>query len=143
MLKIKLLYLFLGLLLGGLMVYGFMSVDILGEPTFTMEKLYFPQSGEHLYLKKLNWGITGDSQILAISKDDSDVIDKNSKDEYILEGLQEIFYKQNKDTLTLYVRNKFKIPKFFNTKVIIRQVVLENPEFEDLFNKAKSSFRGF
>ncbi|SHE77072.1 hypothetical protein [Pedobacter caeni] len=103
----------------------------------TTREISFPELKEVLYLKKDNWGISGDKQIMSLSRSKWTSIDRDSENDYILEGLQEVFYKQTKDTLTLFLRRKFKLPKDFESKVVIRQIELENPQFMDLFDQSK------
>ena len=109
----------------------------------TIEPIYFPEPDVTLYLKKDNWGISGDGQIMALSTSKTSDIDKDSEVDYILEGLTQIFYKQDRNTLILFVRTKFKQPKRFKSGIIIKQVELENPEFQDLFDKARESIKLF
>ena len=139
----KLTSLILGIIIGGAIMYGFMVLNLAVGPTFEVESLYFPNVDETLYLKKNNWGITGDGQRMAISKDKNEKIESDSQDEYILEGLNQIFYQQNGDTLTLFVREKFIQPERFDSKIVIRQVELDNPDFQDLFDKVRRSIKLF
>ncbi|WP_207425731.1 hypothetical protein [Pedobacter sp. SYSU D00535] len=127
----------LGLLVSVVVIYGDALVPS------TIQPIYFPEPDVTLYLKKDNWGISGDGQIMALSTSEKSDIDRNSEEDYILEGLSQIFYKQDRNTLTLFVTRKFNQPKRFESGIIIKQVELENSEFQDLFDKARESIKLF
>ncbi|MFB6317964.1 MULTISPECIES: hypothetical protein [unclassified Saccharicrinis] len=131
--------------LGFLAGYQFFRIsnDNIITPVFDIETIYLPESSTRLYLKKINWGITGDSQIMAISNSSSKNIDVNNKNDFILEGLCQIFYKIESDTLFIYSTNKFKEPSNFNSTINIKQIKLENTEFQSLFKEANKGIKIF
>lgn len=86
-----------------------------------------------LFLKTMNWGLTGDSQITIISTTDKiDFNKKESDDYYIFEGLEPFLYKQSNDSLILYTQKVVNVPKNLKTNWKIIQVTVDNPTLLDL-----------
>lgn len=86
-----------------------------------------------LYIKTMNWGLTGDSQITTISTTDKiDFNKKESDDYYIFNGLEPFLYRQSNDSLILYSQTIVNVPKNLKTKWKIIQETVDNPTFSDL-----------
>jgi hypothetical protein len=104
------------------------------------------ETGE-IYIKKLSWGIMGDAQKTAISLSRWNSFDNHESD-YTYDGMTELFYKTSRDTLLLFVRDQFAKPTQWSSDIIVRQIVLENPQFMELFDeerdcKDKNCIEGF
>lgn len=91
-----------------------LSTCNISEVDFVSTKL-ISTTGETIYINSLNWGVTGDSQLSAVthSKDKG----RSSRDSLDgVYGLEPFFYSFDNDTLTLYfdrvatyrVKEKFK-----------------------------------
>ena len=102
---------------------------------FDYDKVHFEH--EDIYIKKINWGITGGAQKTAISTSKRNTFD-NQESDYTYNGLTEFFYKTSGDTLLLFVRDEFEQPTSWNSNIIVKQVVLDNPHFMDLFDEERN-----
>lgn len=102
---------------------------------FDYDRVHFEQ--EDIYIKKINWGITGDAQKTAISTSKRNIFDDQESD-YTYNGLTELFYKTSGDTLLLYVRDEFKRPGRWDSDIIVKQIVLDNPQFMHLFDEERN-----
>jgi hypothetical protein len=74
------------------------------------------KKGETIYVRSVNWGLTGDSQLSIITKDSlADLSSENNRD--IVKGLDPFLYSFHKDTLTLYFYNTvtYRIKEKFST----------------------------
>lgn len=99
---------------------------------FDLVQVHF--ENENIYIKKINWGINGDAQKTAISTSRKNSFDKCNSD-YTYDGLTELFYGTSGDTLLVYVREEFKQPKEWNSNILVKQIILENPEFMGLYDE--------
>ena len=86
-----------------------------------------------LFIKTMNWGLTGDSQITTISTSDKiDFNKKESEDYYIFNGLEPFLYRQSNDSLILYSQTIVAVPKNLKTKWKIVYETVDNPTLMDL-----------
>jgi hypothetical protein len=108
-----------------------------------LEQVDFPKLNQAVYLKKKNWGITGDGQATVISTSDERTVDTASQTDFSLYGLGHIFYRKSGDTLIVFTRHKFKEPAKFNSNIVIKQVELDNPSFQDLYERERNSVSRF
>ncbi|WP_316764908.1 hypothetical protein [Pedobacter aquatilis] len=93
---------------------------------------------EILFIKTMNWGLTGDSQTTIISTTDKVDFNKKESDEYfIFNGLQPFFYRQSNDSLLLYSQTVVHVPKNMKTKWKIIQNVVDNPTLMDFHHDKK------
>ena len=133
------IYVLVGLILGFLLaLLIFKNLN----PFSKFESIEISLNGQSIYLKKINWGLLGNHQLTAISdNDDNDFDDKES--DYIDTGLTEMFYNTSGDTLILFLRHKFKEPDRWDSKIKVKQVILENPQFMNLYDEERNCVRGF
>jgi len=123
------------LLIGYWYLYEFVSGY---EPYTAIKKIYSQKYNETLYLKKKNWGVTGDYQIIIVTKTPGKIFEPNEKNDYVYKGLLSFFYEFHNDTLDIYTRRKSKIPESFDSKVVINQIEISNAEMSGLYTNYKS-----
>ena len=120
-------------------IYGVLLGSVLSScnpsEKFHYERVHFEK--EDLYIKKINRGITGDAQKTAISTSKRNTFDDQESD-YTYNGLTELFYKTAGDTLLLYVRDEFKRPARWDSDIIVKQIILDNPQFMHLFDEERN-----
>lgn len=121
-------------------LYLFMKIPDF-EPKVTIVEIYSTRLDEKLFIKKKNWGITGDAQVIVLSKLSSEIFEPDTNRELIFKGLSPLFYNFSNDTLNLYVTQKSEVPKGFSTNIIINQHLLTNPEIMKLMKDYKD--KGF
>ncbi|SFE46081.1 hypothetical protein SAMN05518672_106202 [Chitinophaga sp. CF118] len=85
-----------------------------------------------VFIKRKVWGLTGDKQIVVISNVGNEDFKPQKSNDYIYEGLFEIFYKLQHDTLFIYTLVSSPVPNKFSSPYKIVQVELDNPELMDL-----------
>lgn len=108
------------------------------NPSERFEYVKIEVGKEDIYLKKINWGITGDAQKTAISTSKLREFDDFESDYIDDSGQLEFFYKTSGDTLLIFVRRQLIAPKNWDSKIIIKQVVLDNPSFMNLYDEERS-----
>lgn len=81
-----------------------------------------------LFLKKKNWGMTGDGQFIIISDNGEKNFELDSSRNYVFKGLSELYYKFENDTLSIYVAKASPVPSKLKTSFVIKQTELENPD---------------
>jgi hypothetical protein len=107
------------------------------KPVFQTATLKL-KSGEVIYLKKKNWGLTFDHQVSVISNSDKNEWKPDSTKEYVFKGLEPFFYKFSNDSLILFTRVNSQIPPNARFNVPIIQKQLTNSQYMDLFDKSDS-----
>lgn len=115
------------------------------KPVFQTTTLKL-KSGEVIYLKKKNWGLTFDHQVSVISNSDKNEWKPDSTKEYVFKGLEPFFYKFSNDSLILFTRLNAEVPPNFNSKIQIVQKQLPNSQIMDLYdlvNKGDSTIIKF
>ena len=81
-----------------------------------------------LFLKRKNWGMTGDGQVIIISDNGDKNFELDSFRNYVFKGLSALYYRIENDTLSLYVAKASPVPANLKTSFIIKQTELENPD---------------
>lgn len=127
---ILILIITIALIIVAILVYTYFVFPNLGPIVRTIE-VKSSISQEKIYIKKKQWGLTGDAQVIVVSESSEEEFEPNENTEYVYRGLLPFFYKFENDTLNLYVRKKSGIPnnKF---KVIINQIELTNSQMMEL-----------
>lgn len=85
----------------------------------------------HVYLKSYPHGF--DHEIKVVSTSKVAVWGPDASTDYILSSISQVFYRTDGDTLILFVNRPFAAPDNLPQGIIITQVVLENPEFMELY----------
>lgn len=98
--------------------------------------------GEHIYVNTINWGVTDDNQISAISSNKNKLLNFNDTTN-IIRGLEPFFYTFKNDSLILYFNDTITYKLIENFKTI--SVTYENLNSEDYASvRAKAySNKGF
>jgi hypothetical protein len=91
-------------------------------------EIYSSGLDETIFIKKKVWGLTGDHQLIVVTKSPTEDFEPNERTEYVYRGLSPFFFIFGNDTLTLYVTSASTVPAEMSTKITIRQIVLTNPE---------------
>ena len=68
----------------------------------TVTQLPVKPSYPPIFIKKMVWGLTGDKQVIVISNSGKKDFKPVKSKEYVYEGLFDIFYKLQNDTLFIY-----------------------------------------
>ncbi len=125
----------------GLASYFFLDKFADGlKPTHRQVELVSSNNKSALYIKTENWGVTGDSQRTIITTDNGDDFEVDSTRQIIFDGLEPFLYRQNNDTLVLYVWTKATIPKDFKSPWTIIQIEVDNLKMMDL--RRDNSYKG-
>jgi hypothetical protein len=103
----------------------------------TITKLPLKKGYPPVFIKRTVWGLTGDKQVIVISNVDNKRFKGQKSNEYVYEGLFEMFYKLQRDTLFIYTLISSPVPNEFSTPYKIIQVELNNPELIDLIENDK------
>lgn len=114
---------------GSAMFYPFILSYIIAHSTGDITKVRFEKYDEVIFFKSINRGI--DSKIRAVSTSNDFEFDETT--EYVFRSDLDIFYKVKDDTLLLFVLDSAATPKNFTSKVIVKQVLLENPAYNELY----------
>jgi hypothetical protein len=98
------------------------------QDTFNSKELQ-SSKGEKIYINSLNWGITDDYQITAITSNKSKLKTRNDTTD-IVKGLDPFIYSFKNDTLNLFFRNNisYELKEAFRT-ISIKYIVLSNEDF--------------
>ncbi|MCX6180485.1 MAG: hypothetical protein NT150_00970 [Bacteroidetes bacterium] len=100
------------------------------EPTYGIKKIHSDTLNADIYIKKKNWGVSGDHQVVVISTSGQEKFEPDSTKDYIF--VSEFFFKASKDSLYIYTDSKAKEPRLFDSKFKVIQVELSNPKMMDL-----------
>lgn len=96
--------------------------------TFRTTEIKSDQIAEKLFIKTMTCGLTADNQITTISTTDSvDFNKRQSNEYYIINGLDPFFYRQSSDSLFLYTQTPITVPKNFQSKWKIIQIIEDSP----------------
>lgn len=84
-----------------------------------------------IYLKRLNWGVNGNSRLFVISTNNEKLKNINDYDmdkEYVFKGDIPIYIRTYEDTLIVYTYMMTKPPAIFESNIIVKQVEITNRE---------------
>lgn len=98
----------------------------------TIDSVYIPKADKYLYLKNKSRGLNYTVKVISTSSD-KNLIPDGEKD-LIYKSDLDIFYKATEDTLKVYTRIKADIPKNFPSDVVLKQNVLDNPTYMNLYD---------
>ncbi len=119
----------------GFLIYTYIIFPDLG-PTVSIVEITSTNNSEKIYIKKKNWGYTGDSQVIVVSESSEKQFEPNENTEYVFKGLSPFFYSFNNDTLNLFVLSKSKVPNM-ETNFRIIQSELSGRDLIDLLQTFK------
>ena len=116
--------------------YIYLSVSVPKyEPTYTVLELKSNTLNDSIYLKKKVWGIAANHQVIVVSSSGQPEFEPDLETQYVYEGFTPILYEFLEDTLKIYVTKASEIPSSFESKIKIKQVVLDTPEMIELLVK--------
>ncbi len=112
------------------------------DDTFNSEILVSSKL-EKVYINTLNWGLTDDNQLSAISSN-VNKLRRRSDTVGTLKGLEPFIYTFKGDTLSLYFDGKitYQVKDNFRT-IPIKHIVLNKKEYEALRTKAYNNEEGY
>ncbi len=112
------------------------------DDTFNSEVL-ISNKGEKIYINTLNWGLTDDHQLSAISSD-VNKIRKRSDTVGTVKGLEPFIYTFKGDTLSLYFDGKitYQVKDIFRT-IHIKYIVLNKKEYRGVRTMAYNNEEGY
>ncbi len=120
------------------------SWDEIGKPVFERKELYFPSKNASIYLKSINWGLTGDHKITVVSPIRESNFDTDSISEYIFHGFGGLIYKTEKDTLKIYSMQEPFLPTNFESEIKVQLIKIEdNGEWIKLKKEITDNYRIF
>ncbi len=98
---------------------------------------------ERIYINTLNWGMTDDHQLSAISGD-KDKLRERSDGVGVVKGLEPFFYTFKNDTLNLYFKDNvnYRIAEKFKT-IHVNYVLLGTQSYYDYYQKAIHNSDGY
>ncbi|WP_129716152.1 hypothetical protein [Pedobacter sp. SYP-B3415] len=99
--------------------------------------------GEKIYINSLNWGVTDDYQMTAISKDKKKARHRSDSIN-VIKGLDPFFYRFRNDTLNLYFDDQinYRIKEKFKT-AHIRYIALSRQAYTVVQHKAYQNLDGY
>lgn len=105
------------------------------KDTFNSTEL-ISSKGEKIYINSLNWGVTDDNQITAISSNKEKIKDRTDTVD-IAKGLEPFFYSFKNDNLKLYFNNEvsYKLKEQFKT-ISVSYIALSAKEYRNIRQKA-------
>lgn len=94
------------------------------------------RKGEKLYINSLNWGVTDDYQITAISSNKERVKERNDTID-VMKGLDPFFYSFENDSLKLYFNNEisYRVKEQFKSIKIV-YISLSAKDYRNIRQKA-------
>lgn len=113
----------------------FLSCSSTVKDTFNSIEL-ISSKGEYIYINSLNWGVTDDYQITAISSNKKRVKDRTDTID-VAKGLEPFFYSFKNDSLKLYFNNEvsYKLKDHFRT-ISVSYIALSAKEYRSVRQKA-------
>jgi hypothetical protein len=109
-------------------------------PTVYEKKRFYSSSlSQEIFLKKKSFGMDGQIIVISTTYDDFDY--PKNDEEYAMEGLYQIFYKFSKDTLFVYTSKKFEVPENFNSRIIVKQIIVDETKFMEMFNEVQNNVK--
>jgi len=118
------------------------SWEQIGNPVFERKQIYFPNKKTSLYLKSINWGLTGNHQISVISTKSDFEFQPDSITEYIFHGFGGIIYKTENDTLKIYSTQNPKVPPKFESEINVQLIEIKrNLEWIKLNDNLKKQYQ--
>ena len=112
---------------------SYKSVSHIGGSSHREYKISFPNN-KAIYIEASMWGLTGDHIQILLSG--SPIIVKNQYDstmDYIFFE-PTIYYKQQGDTLIVYSPSLSKVPEKFNSKLVVKQLIISGYDDVKKFN---------
>lgn len=125
------------ILLAGLGVFFWYSIPDY-SPIRQVEKLYFPETDEHIYITTEVWGVSYDRQIIIISTKARTRLDYQESEDYVFQAETPVFYEAHDDSLVVYTHHQSPVPEHFGSEVQIKQVVLGIEEIEEMTKNYKT-----
>lgn len=112
------------------------------KDTFNSEEL-ISSKGERIYINTLNWGVTDDYQMSAISNN-KDKVRERSDTLDVVKGLEPFIYTFKNDTLTLYFDGdvNYKTKSEFET-IQVNYVSLSKKAYREIRTKAYNNEDGY
>jgi hypothetical protein len=110
----------------GLVAYWFLSaLSDAFSPTYRRVELVSTDN-QRLYIKSMNWGVTGDYQLTVVTTDEEREFEIDSTREIIFHGLEPFLFRVSNDTLFLTLLQKGQLPKDFNSGWTIIQTEVDH-----------------
>ncbi|MCP4705339.1 MAG: hypothetical protein GY865_12075 [candidate division Zixibacteria bacterium] len=91
-------------------------------PEYKYFEITSPINNDSLFVKKKNWGMTYDHQIVFISSQPKQDDEYNPHYDYMYRGLQGLLYKVSNDTVYIYASTLSPTPDSFSSQLVIIQV---------------------
>ncbi len=104
------------------------------SPTFEKVKFVSSNSSDSVFIKSKVWGVSSNSQIIAISNKGDIPFSADSTYDFLFNGWGPFLYKFKNDTLSVFIRSASNKPTNFRSDITVEQKVLSNPEMIDLIN---------
>ena len=102
------------------------------RPIYYIVRIDSDSKRDSIFIKRKNWGITSDSQVIVIDKSSTEFEETDTKTEYIYKGLSDFYYKQSNDTLYIYTSNISLVPDSFHSSFVIVQKEMKPSQMYDL-----------
>lgn len=119
------------------------DLEEIGEPIYNMERVYFPNKKNTLFIKSKSWGLLGNHTVTVISNNPDLEFHPDSTSEYIIHGSDCLFYQKQHDTLIVYHNHKLQVPDNFASNINVRVVELKVYEWQEMRDKINNSLRRF
>ena len=105
-----------------------------GKENAIYSKKLLPFISDSLFLKTR---ISGNENLAVISMSSEVKFSPDSTAEYVIDLQSPVLYKCTKDSIILFGTRKLSQPRFFNSDIRIKLMLLDNPEMMDLISDKK------
>lgn len=112
--------------------YPYILAAVLQRPIKNSVEVAFPSHNTSLYLQSLSQGVDYKKRAISTSNN----FEFSTKTDYVFNTQLEVFIEATKDTLKIYVLEPAPEPENFESEIIVKQIVLENPAYTTLFNRS-------
>jgi hypothetical protein len=102
--------------------------------TYIIIEINYPENGAKAFIHRKNWGVSADHEIVFIGGTKNEKFTPDESSDYIYSGLDELYYKQQKDTLFIYCARESAVPVNYSSAIKIVQIELGNSEMIDLYH---------
>ncbi|MEZ5360288.1 MAG: hypothetical protein R3F48_15840 [Candidatus Zixiibacteriota bacterium] len=116
-------------IIAAVFVYIWISLPDL-SPHYESQYLLSTSGEDKIYFKKIATGITHDYITRVISQHPGFDNMPNNDSDYVFPGSACIPFKRQDDTIIVYVQLAAEKPRFWNSEMTIKQIIVDNPTLQ-------------
>ena len=111
--------------------YPSILVYLVSRPIKEAIEIPFPSHHTSLFLESISQGIDYKRRAISCSNDF-----EFDESDYVFETDMVVFVEVTNDTLKVYALDHAREPKVFNSEIVVKQIVLDNPAYMKLFTRS-------